>query len=245
MHRHRDAAEEVVRALDLEPHPEGGFYRETFRDARTDARAAARPRPRSTTFSRAGDVSAWHRVDAAEIWHFYAGAPLALTLVADGAATAARASPRPPISRSGERAAVRGAGRLVAERREPRRLDARRLHGRAGLRVRGLRAGAAGWRPARRGAERVSVSDPGLVLGLESRLVNAWPSFDYQLYDGWILRLAKGYSKRANSASPARARSAPSTSDLVDIMVGAVPRRERPPDFPAHLARRRRPSTPS
>jgi GNAT superfamily N-acetyltransferase len=46
------------------------------------------------------------------------------------------------------------------------------------------------------------VSDPALVLGLESRLVNAWPSFDYQLYDGWLLRLAKGYSKRANSASP-------------------------------------------
>jgi GNAT superfamily N-acetyltransferase len=46
------------------------------------------------------------------------------------------------------------------------------------------------------------VSDPALVLGLESRLVNAWPSFDYQVYDGWLLRLAKGYSKRANSASP-------------------------------------------
>jgi len=46
------------------------------------------------------------------------------------------------------------------------------------------------------------VSDPALVLGLESRLVNAWPSFDYQTYEGWLLRLAKGYSKRANSASP-------------------------------------------
>ena len=46
------------------------------------------------------------------------------------------------------------------------------------------------------------MSDPALVLALESRLVNAWPSFDYQTYDGWLLRLAKGYSKRANSASP-------------------------------------------
>jgi ribosomal protein S18 acetylase RimI-like enzyme len=46
------------------------------------------------------------------------------------------------------------------------------------------------------------VSDPALVLGLECRLINAWPSFDYQAYDGWLLRLAKGYSKRANSASP-------------------------------------------
>ncbi|HEX2136801.1 MAG TPA: GNAT family N-acetyltransferase [Microvirga sp.] len=46
------------------------------------------------------------------------------------------------------------------------------------------------------------MSDPALVLALESRLINAWPSFDYQVYDGWLLRLAKGYSKRANSASP-------------------------------------------
>jgi N-acetylglutamate synthase len=44
--------------------------------------------------------------------------------------------------------------------------------------------------------------DIALVLGLEGRLINAWPSFEYQAYDGWILRLAKGYSKRANSASP-------------------------------------------
>lgn len=41
-----------------------------------------------------------------------------------------------------------------------------------------------------------------LIIGLESRLLNAWPSFDYQTYDGWILRLANGYSKRANSATP-------------------------------------------
>jgi ribosomal protein S18 acetylase RimI-like enzyme len=46
------------------------------------------------------------------------------------------------------------------------------------------------------------MSDPALVLALESRLINAWPSFDYQFYDGWLLRLARGYSKRANSATP-------------------------------------------
>ena len=46
------------------------------------------------------------------------------------------------------------------------------------------------------------MTDPSLILGLESRLLNAWPSFDYKVYDGWILRLANGYSKRANSASP-------------------------------------------
>jgi N-acetylglutamate synthase len=49
---------------------------------------------------------------------------------------------------------------------------------------------------------RKPMSDHSLILGLESRLLNAWPSFDYQLYDGWILRIANGYTKRANSVTP-------------------------------------------
>jgi GNAT superfamily N-acetyltransferase len=47
-----------------------------------------------------------------------------------------------------------------------------------------------------------AMGDPSLVFALESRLVNAWPAFETQLCDGWLLRLAKGYSKRANSATP-------------------------------------------
>jgi predicted cupin superfamily sugar epimerase len=73
-------ADELVRALDLTPHPEGGFYRETFRDAAPDGRA------HSTAIYyllRAGECSRWHRVDAAEIWHFYAGDPLEL-LIGEG-----------------------------------------------------------------------------------------------------------------------------------------------------------------
>jgi len=50
--------------------------------------------------------------------------------------------------------------------------------------------------------EPSAMSDPELVRGLESRLINAWPSFDYQTYDGWMVRFAGGYSKRANSATP-------------------------------------------
>jgi predicted cupin superfamily sugar epimerase len=75
----------VARLLDLAPHPEGGFYRETFRDART----LAGGRAASTAIYYllpAGQVSAWHRVDAAEIWHWHAGAPLALSLYESGAA---------------------------------------------------------------------------------------------------------------------------------------------------------------
>ena len=75
-------AEEVIRLLDLKPHREGGFFRETFRDSHTvDGRAA------STAIYYllgAGDVSEWHRVDAAEVWHFYAGAPLVITVSENG-----------------------------------------------------------------------------------------------------------------------------------------------------------------
>jgi uncharacterized protein len=77
------AAEEVIRMLDLAPHPEGGFYRETFRDRPEDGgRGAATA---IYYLLRGGEISAWHRVtDAVEIWHHYAGAPLALTVAADG-----------------------------------------------------------------------------------------------------------------------------------------------------------------
>ncbi len=83
---------DVVRLLDLLPHPEGGYYRQTFRDvAGHDGRAA------STAIYYLlgeGQISAWHRIDAVEVWHWYAGAPLALTVV-DGQsdATAYRIGP--------------------------------------------------------------------------------------------------------------------------------------------------------
>jgi uncharacterized protein len=78
-------AAEVIRLLDLEPHPEGGHYRETFRDAR---RIEGRSASTAIYFLLArGERSHWHRVDAAEAWHFYAGAPLALSIAgADGTA---------------------------------------------------------------------------------------------------------------------------------------------------------------
>jgi hypothetical protein len=75
-------APEIIRLLDLKPHPEGGYYRETFRDAPgPDGRAA------STLIYfllQAGQISAWHRVDATEAWHYYAGAPLRLSFWQSG-----------------------------------------------------------------------------------------------------------------------------------------------------------------
>ena len=77
-------ADEVAGLLGLHPHPEGGFFRETFRDAGPTGSG----RGASTAIYyllRDGEVSAWHRVrDAAEVWHHYAGAPIDLTLSADG-----------------------------------------------------------------------------------------------------------------------------------------------------------------
>lgn len=78
------SAQEVARLLDLAPHPEGGFYKETFRDPRTvEGRSVGTA---IYYLLPEGQVSAWHRVDAGEIWHWHAGAPLALSLY-DGART--------------------------------------------------------------------------------------------------------------------------------------------------------------
>ncbi|MBV9391606.1 MAG: cupin domain-containing protein [Verrucomicrobia bacterium] len=69
-------AEEVIQLLKLQPHPEGGYYRETFRDP-----AAYEGRSCSTAIYfllREGERSHWHRIDVAEVWHWYAGAPLEL-----------------------------------------------------------------------------------------------------------------------------------------------------------------------
>jgi predicted cupin superfamily sugar epimerase len=78
-----ESADEVIVALGLSPHPEGGWFRESFRDG-----GAAGGRGAFTAIYyllRRGERSAWHRIrDAAEIWHHYAGAPLALQISVDG-----------------------------------------------------------------------------------------------------------------------------------------------------------------
>lgn len=77
-------AEAVIDALGMQPHPEGGWFVETFRDA------AGGPRGHSTAIYyllKAGERSHWHRVrDAVEVWHYHAGAPLALYSAPEGTA---------------------------------------------------------------------------------------------------------------------------------------------------------------
>ncbi|MEM7744593.1 MAG: cupin domain-containing protein [Pseudomonadota bacterium] len=75
-------AKHLIATLGLQPHPEGGWYAETWRAEASDGTRAA-----GTAIYyllEAGDVSHWHRVDATEIWHWYAGGPLSLTLSPNG-----------------------------------------------------------------------------------------------------------------------------------------------------------------
>ena len=69
---------DLIRKLDLKPHPEGGHFRETFRDPDLENGRAAST---AIYFLLArGERSHWHRIDAVEIWHYYAGAPLVLEM---------------------------------------------------------------------------------------------------------------------------------------------------------------------
>ena len=76
------SVDEIIRMLDLAPHPEGGYYRETFRDK--PAGNAHRAASTAIYFLLPqGQISRWHRVDACEVWHWYAGASLQLSIKAD------------------------------------------------------------------------------------------------------------------------------------------------------------------
>lgn len=77
-------ADQIITRLDLSPHPEGGHYRQTW-----VATNAGRPTGTCIYFLlRAGEASAWHRVDATEIWLYHAGAPLVLSMAATDAGPA-------------------------------------------------------------------------------------------------------------------------------------------------------------
>ncbi|MBY5799209.1 cupin domain-containing protein [Rhizobium leguminosarum] len=77
--------DDIIRELGLQPHPEGGWYVQTFRDT------GGGERGHSTAIYyllTRGQRSHWHRVhDAAEVWHYYAGAPLSLHRSEDGTAS--------------------------------------------------------------------------------------------------------------------------------------------------------------
>jgi hypothetical protein len=77
-------ADQIIAHLGLAPHPEGGWYRQTWAGDEV-------PRASGTCIFfllKQGEASHWHRVDATEIWHFYTGAPVVLSLAATEAGPA-------------------------------------------------------------------------------------------------------------------------------------------------------------
>ena len=71
-------SQNIIKKLGLIRHPEGGWYRQTW-----VAHEDTETRPAGTCIYfllKAGERSHWHRIDAAEIWHYYAGAPLILSI---------------------------------------------------------------------------------------------------------------------------------------------------------------------
>lgn len=136
--------DEVIALLGLGPHPEGGSFVETFRDV-----VGAQGRAHSTAIYyllQAGERSHWHRVDAVEVWHHYAGGPLDLLISADGTvATGIRLGRDLAAGERPQAVVARGAWQSAAT------LGAWTLAGctvAPGFRFEGFELAPPGWRPA-------------------------------------------------------------------------------------------------
>ena len=86
------SAADIIARLELKPHPEGGHYRETFRDPRVDANGRSVSTAIYFLLAR-GERSHWHRIDAVEVWHYYAGSALVLHIANDGSQRIVRLGP--------------------------------------------------------------------------------------------------------------------------------------------------------
>ena len=85
-------AADLIARLELKPHPEGGHYRETFRDIRCDADGRSFSTAIYFLLAR-GERSHWHRIDAVEVWHYYAGSALTLKIADDDGQWSLRLGP--------------------------------------------------------------------------------------------------------------------------------------------------------
>jgi predicted cupin superfamily sugar epimerase len=88
----RLSASDIIARLDLKPHPEGGHYRETFRDKHVDVGGRSRSTAIYFLLAR-GERSHWHRIDAVEVWHHYAGDALTLHIAEGGSTRSVRLGP--------------------------------------------------------------------------------------------------------------------------------------------------------
>ena len=85
-------AADIIARLELKPHPEGGHFRETFRDARLDANRRSVSTAIYFLLAR-GERSHWHRIDAVEVWHYYAGSALTLQIADESGSRSIRLGP--------------------------------------------------------------------------------------------------------------------------------------------------------
>jgi len=86
------SANDIIARLELRPHPEGGYYRETFRDTRADPTGRSSSTAIYYLLAR-GNRSHWHRIDAVEVWHHYAGGALTLQIADDRGQRSVRLGP--------------------------------------------------------------------------------------------------------------------------------------------------------
>jgi len=137
-------AQDVIERLGLVPHPEGGAYRETWREP---APAGGRAQATSIYYLlQAGERSAWHQVDAAELWCFHAGAPLELSMWSQGASAVDTAVLGMDLAAGQRPQVLIAAGRWQAARS----LGAWTLVGATvvpGFEFAGFRMAAPGWQP--------------------------------------------------------------------------------------------------
>ncbi len=132
-----DDAGKIIADLGLTPHPEGGWYAETYRSALTViARDAARSALTNVYFLLDGTTfSAYHRLDADETWHFYRGNDLTISIIgADGVLEERLLGTDGPWQTT-----VRCRLVFCRKPRESNRLRARWLQRRAGIRIRRIR----------------------------------------------------------------------------------------------------------
>ena len=87
------SAQDIIRMLALKPHPEGGHFRETFRDPKRIADGRSVSTAIYFLLAR-GERARWHRIDAAEIWHWYEGDALELSFVGSGTISRALLGPK-------------------------------------------------------------------------------------------------------------------------------------------------------
>jgi predicted cupin superfamily sugar epimerase len=106
----RPSASDIIASLDLKPHPEGGHYRETFRDPDLDTNGRSHSTAIYFLLGR-GERSHWHRIDAVEVWHYYAGDALTLRIANDTARAASPSGQTLPQAKSRKRSCRRMPGR--------------------------------------------------------------------------------------------------------------------------------------